>query len=192
MKRKYYLRGLGFGILITSLVFIFTGSDKTVSDEEVIKRATELGYVKVEENVSPTINLEELKEKTTPAPTATATPTPSPTVTPLPTLTPVPTLTLEPTATPTPIPTATPVPTAVPTEAPAEKVVTARVVVESGNTAGIVCEKLRKAGILESSEEFNFRLYLNQNNYSNRINVGTYTLSSDMTFEELAEILTGH
>ena len=36
MKRKYYLRGLGFGILITALVFTFAGPSE-MTEEEIIK-----------------------------------------------------------------------------------------------------------------------------------------------------------
>ncbi len=47
MKRKYYLRGLGVGILVTSLLFtiymVFTGPK--MSDEQVITRAKQLGLV---------------------------------------------------------------------------------------------------------------------------------------------------
>ena len=59
MKRKYYLRGLGFGILITTFVFIMVGPSE-LSNEEIIQRAEQLGYVKVEEENKTTINLEEL------------------------------------------------------------------------------------------------------------------------------------
>ena len=62
MKRKYYLRGLGFGILITTFVFIMVGPSE-LSDEEIVQRAEQLGYVKVEETNKSTINLEELLNK---------------------------------------------------------------------------------------------------------------------------------
>ena len=42
MKRKYYLRGLGFGILVTAIVCSIAGP-KAPSDEDIIKRAEELG-----------------------------------------------------------------------------------------------------------------------------------------------------
>ncbi len=46
MKLKYYLRGIGIGIVVTSVVFMVGGSVKqTMSDEEVIARAKELGLV---------------------------------------------------------------------------------------------------------------------------------------------------
>lgn len=47
MKLKYYLRGLGIGILVTVLVMGagLGGSKETLSDEEVRQRALELGMV---------------------------------------------------------------------------------------------------------------------------------------------------
>ena len=42
MKLKYYLRGLGIGILITTIIFIIgihVNQDQMFSDEEVIRRA---------------------------------------------------------------------------------------------------------------------------------------------------------
>ena len=46
MKRKYYLRGLGIGILVTAFILGIT-SDKprAMTDEEVMARAKELGMV---------------------------------------------------------------------------------------------------------------------------------------------------
>ena len=43
MKLKYYLRGLGIGIIITTIILsIVSGKDsKSMSDEEVIARASE-------------------------------------------------------------------------------------------------------------------------------------------------------
>ena len=116
MKRKYYLRGLGFGILITTFVFIMVGPSE-LSDEEIIQRAKQLGYVKVEETNKSTINLEELlnknKEDTQTSGTdLTIVPSPTQVVTPEPTLIPEETVTPELTSTETPIPTATTKPTA--------------------------------------------------------------------------------
>ena len=46
MKRKYYLRGLGTGILVTALILIIaSGQKETMTDEEVKARARELGMV---------------------------------------------------------------------------------------------------------------------------------------------------
>ena len=65
MKLKYYLRGLGIGILITTIIFmIFIRVDKNhiMTDKEIMARAEELGMVMQEEDDSKT--LEQLKEET--------------------------------------------------------------------------------------------------------------------------------
>ncbi|SDB10258.1 endolytic transglycosylase MltG [Eubacterium oxidoreducens] len=52
MKLKYYLRGLGIGIIITVIIMMIAfhvhGSDMT--DEEVIERAKQLGMVEAEDS----------------------------------------------------------------------------------------------------------------------------------------------
>lgn len=46
MKRKYYLRGLGIGILVTAFILgITSNKSKAMTDEEVMARARELGMV---------------------------------------------------------------------------------------------------------------------------------------------------
>ncbi len=46
MKLKYYLRGLGIGIAVTAAVLMLAGGKKTsLTDEEIIARAKELGMV---------------------------------------------------------------------------------------------------------------------------------------------------
>jgi hypothetical protein len=78
-KKKYYMRGLGFGILITAIVLGIVHYNDRMTDEKVIKRARELGYV-LNENVSAapsqTIDMEALKAKLTGAPQAEETPDP--------------------------------------------------------------------------------------------------------------------
>lgn len=202
--------------MVTAIVFSLV-RPKEMTDAEIIKRAEELGYVKAEEEVSPTINLKELLETGTPTPSLVPTvivtpepkltetpvptkepqptPTPVPVETPQPTEMPTPTETPQPTATPTetPAPTQTPMPTPTetpqPTKTPDSSVVTAEISVERGNTATMVCNKIEDAGIIEDSNLL--RDYLVRNDLTDYINIGTYTLSSDMTLEELADILTG-
>ena len=198
MKRKYYLRGLGLGILVTAVVFIITGP-KELSNEDIIQRATELGYVKEE---SSSLGIKDLLNKETPVPTLTLalevpeTPVPSPTNEPEATFTPTPEPTSVPTLTPTPAPTATPTPTVtpvptftpIPTKAPVQAV-TAIIVVEPGNSASMVCRQMQEKGIVEDGNDF--RNYLVNRNLTDYINIGTFSRSSEMSYQELAKLLTG-
>ena len=45
MNVKSYLKGIGVGMIVASLILIIAGNMNKVSDEEVIARAKELGYV---------------------------------------------------------------------------------------------------------------------------------------------------
>ena len=99
MKLKYYLRGLGIGILVTVLLTtVSSGQRRTMTDEEIKARARELGMSESmvladmqggsatgEDDKTPeaTVEPEKTPEVTpTPTPTPTATPTPTPTATP--------------------------------------------------------------------------------------------------------------
>lgn len=210
MKKKYYLRGLGFGILITTLVFILVGNND-ISDEEVIRRAEELGYEKVELTPTTGINLDALRGTITPGVTRTPLPsiTPEPTSEPEPssepTKEPTPTSeptkepepspepTKEPTPLPTPEPTKepepSPTPTNVPTKAPEEEVVSATIQVRAGMTSTQVCKLIAEAGIVDDWSELN--QYMISAKLTDYINVGTFVLSSDMSKEEIGHVLTG-
>lgn len=52
MKLKYYLRGLGIGIFITTIILSISlsGRKESLTDEEIIERAKALGMVEQEEN----------------------------------------------------------------------------------------------------------------------------------------------
>ncbi|MBR6360063.1 MAG: hypothetical protein IKS11_10510, partial [Lachnospiraceae bacterium] len=110
-KKKYYMRGLGFGILITASVLAIKANitkNKGMSDAEICARAEELGYVlKSDVNLVPTtyIDMDELKNKLTPG--AQTTGTPDMTGTPEKTGTPAATPSKAPTGTFTPTPAAT-------------------------------------------------------------------------------------
>lgn len=51
MKLKYYLRGLGIGIIITAVILAIASPDdeKALTDEEIIQRAEQLGMVMPDE-----------------------------------------------------------------------------------------------------------------------------------------------
>ena len=51
MKLKYYLRGLGIGIILTTIILTisYSGRKTELTDEEIIKRAEVLGMVMKED-----------------------------------------------------------------------------------------------------------------------------------------------
>lgn len=66
MKLKYYLRGLGIGILVTAIIFmigIHVNREELFSDEEVIARAKSLGMVMGETQTKTLDELEEEQKK---------------------------------------------------------------------------------------------------------------------------------
>ncbi len=140
MNLKYYLRGLGIGIVMTALIMGITaaGKNKPLSDSEIIERAKALGMteestlladaaedgLQEEEELLSNENEESGKEQMPEeadavAPEATEEAAPASSATPVPTMTATPeaTATPEPTTEPTAVPTpdATPAPTAKPT-----------------------------------------------------------------------------
>lgn len=56
MKLKYYLRGLGIGIIVTTLVLMVAFSEKKekLSDQEIMQRAEQLGMVMADEGQTET------------------------------------------------------------------------------------------------------------------------------------------
>lgn len=58
MKLKYYMRGLGIGILITTVVLSLGSKKEKLSDNEIMAKARELGMVMRDENSED--NLEEV------------------------------------------------------------------------------------------------------------------------------------
>lgn len=195
MKLKYYLRGLGAGILFSVLLFAFVVSpeEATISDDEIIQRAKQLGMVEKKEL---SIDMEKLRDSP-PMPSPTNEPSPTPTNIPTPTLTPTlaPTPTLKPTLTPTPtlMLTMSPTPAATPTEVPMKdnsdvsEIVSAFIEIKSGMRSEDICVAIEKAGVIENATQLN--AYLIQNGYAERLRSGRFELNSSMTFEEIAKIL---
>lgn len=203
MKRKYYMRGLGLGIVITAVLCAVALPKKTepMTDEEIIARAEALGYVKDESGVSPE-DIDKIKEKASGTPGVSDTPdatdapdmTGEPEGTPGPTHSPVPTPDApeppdepdkpEVPTTPSPKPTATSAPKATATPKP-----TVTVTVKRGATARRVAEQLEEAGAVEDSEAF--VKYLQSRKLTDFINIGTFMIPQEASHAEIARILTG-
>lgn len=218
MKLKYYLRGIGIGIIFSIIVFsVALTSNKTydISDEEVMKRARELGMVYSNDNDN-SLTLNDLLNKTdenkdeseiddnlepTKAVELTPTNEPTPTIEPTkkvePTPTTKPTQVIEPTPTIKPTKEVEPTKKVEPTKVaePTKEVEPTQVVenyvsikVTKGMSSEVVAKMLVKEGVVTDSNDFNN--YLKKHDYSRKINVGTYKIKMDASYEEIAKMLT--
>ncbi len=182
MKLKYYLRGLGIGIIITTIILsIVSGKDsKSMSDEEVIARASELGMVMEEKNdglfgadtesteteepqTSQTEEARtEVKETETQETESKETESREP---------------------------ETEVKETETGEKQTEEteVETYTLVVQPGEVCRNVCEKLAAAGIVDDAEVL--RKYLSEKNIADFISVGTYEVPMNASMEDIAAIL---
>lgn len=180
MKLKYYLRGLGIGILITTVILSLAGiGRKNMTDEEVVKRAKELGMVESTllsdlpdqtkaEEVRPTepetLETETLEPEVSPEPEETASTPETPAA-----------------------PEETPVsPEDGNPDTPAGETVT--LVIGRGESSTTVSKNLKKAGIVEDAAAFD--RFLCNNGYDKKIITGTYEIPYGASEEEIAKIIT--
>jgi len=214
MKLKYYLRGLGIGIIVTAVVMgVASGNRKeTLSDREIIERAAELGMVEQgssladlkseEEPVgSPEAEKTEKPVKTpesekteepvkTPESEKTEEPvkTPEAEKTERPVKTPEPEKTEEPVKTEAPVKTPEPEKTKEPSETPKGTPSDAVVIeVRSGDSSYTVCQRLQEKGLVASASEFD--TFLCTKGYDRKLRAGSYEIPSGATDEEIAGIL---
>lgn len=189
MKLKYYLRGLGIGILVTTVILSLAGvGRKNMTDEEVVKRAKELGMVESTllsdlpdqtktDEVRPTEPEISLQPETSEPEESASTPeTPvAPEETPeAPEETPV-------------APEETPVsPEDGNPDIPAGETVT--LVIGRGESSTTVSKNLKKAGIVEDAAAFD--RFLCNNGYDKKIITGTYEIPYGASEEEIAKIIT--
>ena len=193
MKLKYYLRGLGIGILVTAVIMGVTqGSRKeTLSDREIRERAAALGMVE------PGNSLADLEAAETPAATEIpeAAETPAATEIPEAAETPAATETPEaaetPAATEAPAATETPEVTARPTQKPAEEEEGSSYtfVIQAGDSSYQVAYRLQQAGLVADARDFDN--YLCSKGYDRKLKTGSYEIPETATEEEISEILCG-
>ncbi len=181
MKLKYYLRGLGIGILVTAVIMGVTqGSRKeTLSDREIRERAAALGMVE------PGNSLADLEAAETPA----ATEIPEAAETPAATETPEAAET--PAATEAPAATETPEVTARPTQKPAEEEEGSSYTfeIQAGDSSYQVAYRLQQAGLVADARDFDN--YLCSKGYDRKLKTGSYEIPETATEEEISEILCG-
>lgn len=209
MKLKYYLRGLGIGILITTVILSLAGiGRKNMTDEEVVKRAKELGMVESTllsdlpdqtkaEEVRPTEPETSLQPETSEpeagpepeepdsTPETPAAPEETP-MTPEETPAAPDETSVAPKETPV-APEETPVsPEDGNPDTPAGETVT--LVIGRGESSTTVSKNLKKAGIVEDAAAFD--RFLCNNGYDKKIITGTYEIPYGASEEEIAKIIT--
>mgnify|MGYP006871890209 FL=1 len=192
MKLKYYLRGLGIGIIVTTvlLMIAFALHKPVMSDADVINRAKQLGMIMPEdeeplqstentETTEATEVSETTEENTETVQTETDTENPA--------------TTEEPAATETPDQTDT---VTTDTEIAGtentdngtiEGATPYTLVVNRGDVCRVVCENLQANGIVDDAEAF--RKFLAQKGFASSISVGSYTIPYGLDYEEIYQIL---
>ncbi|KSV60709.1 hypothetical protein [Acetivibrio ethanolgignens] len=167
MKVKYFLRGLGMGIIFTTLLMMtVVGTKKeALADEEIMTRASLLGMVRADEGLEP---------KETPAVTETPVATETPNVT------------KTPVATEKPVETRPPEETKEPEKPKEPEYVT--VTIKGGMWSKDVAKAMEAAGLVSSAEKFDE--YLCDNGYASFISVGTFKIKVGADFREIAEKIT--
>lgn len=178
MKIKYYLRGLGTGILITTLILFVAYSYRDTKDKNAEKSSSDKV---IEQNESSstskdktTDKTKETEESTTPSETSTNETTKDETET---------------SETTSEITTE---------EATTEETTTAPIVdntvttvtftIPGGYTAYAVAEMLQSLGVIENAAEFD--AYLVDNGYSYYIAAGEHTVTVGDSYEALAQAIT--
>lgn len=189
MKLKYYLRGLGIGILVTAVIMGVTqGSRKeTLSDREIRERAAALGMVE------PGNSLADLEAAETPAATEIPEAIETPVATEMPEAIETPAATETPEAAETPAateaPAATPEVTARPTQKPAEEEEGSSYTfeIQAGDSSYQVAYRLQQAGLVADARDFDN--YLCSKGYDRKLKTGSYEIPETATEEEISEIL---
>lgn len=187
MKLKYYLRGLGIGIIVTTIILTisFSGRKEEISDEEVIARATQLGMVMQEEETKAeetensgkeaTQAVENTKEEVTETQAVENSGRGE-------------TETQEPEQeNASGEPEASGVDMDQNVAVPEGETGMFRLTIQKGDVCRVVCEKLAEGGVITDSEAL--RKYLFEIGYASNMSVGQYDIPYGASNEEIAEIL---
>lgn len=173
MRLKYFLRGLGAGIIFTAVICAFvyrTLPAKKMSQQDIISEAKKLGMMEKD------LRLPETSVSPSPAPAAPSIkPTKSPEITP----------------TPTPVqqpakPSASPQDSGSPSSSVSPDTVSFKI--SSGMLSNQVAKLLEEKNLVKDAGEFDF--FLVQNHYQKRIRTGEYKIPAGASYKEIAEIIT--
>ena len=175
MKAKYFLRGLGAGILLATIV-LFAVYSYRYSDSKIIQRAKELGmvYDSKEQGADDEKPASAAVKETTTEPETKEPPAETTTE---------PEIITQPETT---------------TVQPATKATTAavtgentgdsiKVTIPSGTKATTLAQELENLKVVESAEDF--KNFLIENNYTHRLLSGEFYLNAGMSYEEIISVI---
>lgn len=164
---KYFLRGLGVGIVLTALAFSI-GYRVNAPKQNVVEQAKELGMVFPEGTAVP-VAVTEQPVQETPAQETTAQETPAQTET----------------------ATRRPKQSEKPQNTPKseEDIKGTRFTVRGGLLSSSVAREMMEAGIIKSDKALDD--YLEKSGYATEIRAGTYFIPKGAGYEEIARIITG-
>lgn len=192
MKLRYYLRGLGIGIVVTALIMGMTtkADESPLSDAEIRALAMNLGMVDADSRSLADIG-GQMGSPVSPSPEDDSSPTDSP----LPSDSPLPTdldsseQPLEASESPIPEVTESPYPSPSPagTDEPVVESETVTIVIVRGDSSYTVSRRLQEAGLVDDAGAYD--KYLVDNGYSKTIRTGTYRIPVGASWEEIAEII---
>ncbi|MBD5096258.1 MAG: endolytic transglycosylase MltG [Lachnospiraceae bacterium] len=185
MNFKFFLRGLGAGIIFTAIIMLaayMTNGSYKMSDEDIMKKAEALGMVTTEENpiVSDTSSENTTDEPSTEKPKTEAPTTEKPSTED----------TEEPASTEKPTTEATTEATTQNTTEQAginTEYTKATITVRSGMGSYEVALLLKDAGIIDNASDFDS--YLIRNGYATQIRIKSQEFNSNMSYEEIAKLL---
>ena len=175
MKLRYYMRGLGIGVLVTAILMSVTLNGKTekLSDEEIIARAEELGMVMEYDDV---VLADTVSDNQTEKPAEEPAEKPGEE---------------QETAVAEEDEVSEEESNITSEEAQIEEIETDQTVeitVQGGDGSQTVARKLAQAGLIDDAQAYD--KYLCSNGYDKRICTGTHTIPVGAGEEEIAKIIT--
>lgn len=176
MKLKYYLRGVGIGVIVTTLIFMISISihkdDTAAKDTDA---GQDIGQTVAEANK---LNTESIQSTETPETQAVNSEMPSSEEI---EAAPSPDQPADPNA-------ASPETLAAPEGTEAGTAPAAPFTVGKGEYSDSIAKRLQELALVDNADAFN--KFLIEKNYDNFILPGTYTIPLDSTYEEIAALLT--
>ena len=187
MRLKYYMRGLGIGIILTALMYTLLGTKNSMTEEEIIAQAKKLGMVEVSQvPQDPEGGLLDKIHKDPDSPSLTPDPTPTSIKESEDTK---PSISIKPSEiTPSPDLEPTEIPNV--TEPPQDSTSDNDYIyftISSGMNSDQVAELVKEKGLISNAQEFD--KYLVDNGYANRIRINTYKIPRGSDYKTIAEYI---